>query len=215
MYARKVGKQTLTFRVSGQLWNQSLVMQDLETKSLWSHILGEAKSGPLKGKKLTVVPSVITSWQKWRTQFPESTVVLLRKTSSFDTRAFAALDQYVLGIHEGGKAKAWAFSTMNQNPALNDEFAGEPVLVAFDKQSRTARLYQRKVGMRVLTFAMVDGQLVDKETNSVWHPISGQALKGPLKGTWLSPLPAFLSYRHVWKGFHPDSEYGPGDRRQK
>ena len=37
----------LTLVVSGMLWNRNLVMLDLETESLWSHILGEAKAGVL------------------------------------------------------------------------------------------------------------------------------------------------------------------------
>ena len=45
MYAAEVGKQKLTFGVSGMLWNRSLVMYDKETGTLWSHILGEAMQG--------------------------------------------------------------------------------------------------------------------------------------------------------------------------
>ena len=48
MYARKTKERTLTFGVSGMLWNRSLVMYDRETKSLWSHMLGEAMQGRLK-----------------------------------------------------------------------------------------------------------------------------------------------------------------------
>ncbi len=45
MYDRKVKDQTLTFAVSGLLWNSSLVMLDQETGSLWSHILGTCERG--------------------------------------------------------------------------------------------------------------------------------------------------------------------------
>ena len=52
MYATKVEDKRLTFFVSGMLWQRSLVMQDKETGSLWSHILGEAMRGSLKGTSL-------------------------------------------------------------------------------------------------------------------------------------------------------------------
>ena len=48
MYARKVGDQVLTLQVSGKLWNRSLVIRDIETESLWSHILGKCMDGDLK-----------------------------------------------------------------------------------------------------------------------------------------------------------------------
>jgi hypothetical protein len=48
VYATNVDKQKLTFCVSGQLWNRSLVMMDLETKSLWSHLLGRGMQGKHK-----------------------------------------------------------------------------------------------------------------------------------------------------------------------
>ena len=60
MYASQVESRKLTFSVSGMLWNRSLVMLDQETKSLWSHILGQAMRGPLKGTRLEVIPSTMT-----------------------------------------------------------------------------------------------------------------------------------------------------------
>ena len=57
MYDRQVKDQEVTLTVSGKLWNRSLVMQDTETKSLWSHILGEAMDGELKGVVLKSLPS--------------------------------------------------------------------------------------------------------------------------------------------------------------
>ena len=45
MYAREAKGQTLTFQVSGMLWKRSLVMRDIETGSLWSHLLGVEKLG--------------------------------------------------------------------------------------------------------------------------------------------------------------------------
>ena len=55
VYASEVGGKKLTFQVSGKLWNRSLVMRDLETGSLWSHILGECMEGELMGKKLELI----------------------------------------------------------------------------------------------------------------------------------------------------------------
>jgi hypothetical protein len=207
VYARDVDKKTLTFAVSGLLWNRSLVMKDEETGSLWSHVLGEAKSGSLKGVKLKQVPSVITDWATWRRENPGGTIVLLSRTSHEYTREFYANpEQFVLGIVESGEAKSWGLDTLSRSPAVNDRLGKRAVLAAFDKSSLTARLYERKLGDRVLTFRLQDGQLTDEQTGSTWNPVTGQAVAGQLEGKHLTALPAILSYRIVWQRFHPPSE---------
>ena len=70
VYARSLGDTTLTLIVSGKLWRNSLIMMDEETKSLWSHVSGEALSGPLAGRRLESIPSVQTTWKEWVAAHP-------------------------------------------------------------------------------------------------------------------------------------------------
>lgn len=72
MYARQVGDRTLTFLVSGKLWRNSLIMQDLETGTLWSHVTGEALEGELAGTRLEVVPGVQADWGTWSAAHPST-----------------------------------------------------------------------------------------------------------------------------------------------
>ena len=58
MYARSTPERIVTLAVSGKLWNHSLVMVDQETGSLWSHLLGRAMSGPMKGTNLKTLPGL-------------------------------------------------------------------------------------------------------------------------------------------------------------
>jgi hypothetical protein len=207
VYARDVGGRTLTFGVSGLLWNRSLVMYDEETGSLWSHILGEAKQGPLRGKRLEQVPSVMTDWKTWGREHADGTVVLLSRTSEeYRTAFYRQPKQFVLGIAEGGKAKAWGFDRLAKAPALNDTFDGRPVAVLFDRDSMTARLYGRNVKGRELTFEGRAGRIKDRETGSTWEPATGRAVDGPLQGSYLQALPAVVSYRKTWQTFHPKSQ---------
>ncbi len=207
MYARDVGGKTLNLGVSGLLWNDSLVMYDRETGSLWSHILGEAKRGSLRGKKLEQIPSVMTDWKTWSKKYPDGTVVLLSRTSKeYRTEFYRQPKQFVLGIAAGGKAKAWGFERLTEALALNDSFDGQPVTVLFNRDSVTARLYSRKVKERKLTFEAGAGRIKDRQTGSTWEPVTGLAVDGPLKGSHLKALPAIVSYRMIWQKFHPDSE---------
>jgi hypothetical protein len=207
VYAREVDGKTLTFGVSGLLWNRSLVMYDKETGGYWSHILGEAKQGPLRGKRLEQIPSVMTDWKTWSREHPDGTVVLLRRTSKeYSTEFYRQPEQFVLGLAQGGKSKAWGFDELVKSPALNDTFDGQPVAVLFDRDSVTARLYSRQVNDRTLAFEVSAGRIKDRETGSTWEPVTGRAVDGSLKGACLKALPAVVSYRKTWQAFHPNSE---------
>ncbi len=208
MYARTVRGTALTFGVSGMLWNRGLVMYDRETNSLWSHILGKAMEGQLKGSELEQVPSVMTDWQTWRRDHPNTTVLWINRTSTEYRREFYQRPgQFVLGIAKKGKPKAWGFDQWLRSPATNDQWGNTPVLAAFDRSSMTARLYDRKLDGRLLTFRVVDGdKLIDQETGTTWEPTSGRAVAGRLTGRYLTPLPAIVSYKAVWFKFHPDSD---------
>lgn len=88
MHARELDGRTLTFLVSGKLWRNSLVMQDEETGTLWSHITGEAMSGELAGAVLELVPAVQTTWAQWRAAHPETR--LLRKSAEITSSRYAS-----------------------------------------------------------------------------------------------------------------------------
>ncbi len=80
VYARDVSGQELTFILSGMLWRDSLIMMDRETKTLWSHVTGEALRGVFKGRRLEAIPVVQTTWERWRTAHPGTQVLVKDKT---------------------------------------------------------------------------------------------------------------------------------------
>jgi len=77
VYARSLPVGDLTFLVSGKLWRNSLIMQDLETGTLWSHLTGEALEGELAGTQLEIIGAVQTTWSAWRDRHPDT--LLLKK----------------------------------------------------------------------------------------------------------------------------------------
>lgn len=208
MYARKVDDRVLDFRVSGYLWNSSLVMEDLQTKSKWSHILGEARSGPLEGKQLEQIPSVMTTWSNWTEQHPDSTVVMMSATSREYFRQLYGnmIDRFVLGVIVKGKAYAWRFDLIRGRQVINVELQGQPAVVAFHRPTSTPRLFHREVGKRTLTFALKEEKMTDEQTGSTWDLTTGKALEGPLKGKYLEPYPAIVSLIDPWVGFHPEGK---------
>ena len=138
MYASEVDGKKLTFFVSGKLWGHSLVMQDQETGSQWSHILGRAMEGRLRGAALDVIPSVITTWQDWSDAHPETTVTMLPRTAvGFTKESMHRPARFGLGLVHAGRARFWRFDRLEKQPLVNDQMADQPLVVFFDEEGRS------------------------------------------------------------------------------
>ena len=104
-----------------------------------------------------------------------------------------------------GDARAWPLDQLARQPVVNDSFAGDSVLILFDPATATARSFNRRVEQRTLEFTNRDGALIDTATNSHWHPATGVAIAGPLKGKSLAPALGIIPYAKAWKTFHPET----------
>lgn len=229
MYAREVDGQVLEFEVSGRLYRNALVMLDQQTGSLWSQILGAAILGPLKGTRLTMLPSLHTTWGAWRREHPNG-LLLKKEQPSYaayapywgsqmagvtdeaiaDTRL--RTKQLVLGVRVGDQAKAYPYplGRLSTQPVINDSLGRMPMVVVFDQVHGTGGVFSRQVQDRVLTFALARKSettvvLTDKETGTQWHGLSGAALVGPLEGQRLTPIPATLAFWFGWKDHFPNT----------
>lgn len=75
LFSRKVQQRTLTFAHSGLLWNSCGLVYDRESQSLWLPLAGSAVAGPAALQKLDFLPFTLTTWERWRQEHPETTVV--------------------------------------------------------------------------------------------------------------------------------------------
>lgn len=208
MYDRKVNGKTLTFCVSGQLWNRSLLMKDVETESLWSHLLGESVQGELKETRLETRPSDMLTWAAWKERHPETTVLNLSRTNQDYTKEFYADPaKFVVGFVGKFGIQHCSFATLVKQPVLNADARGLPLLIVFDQESTSALVFERKLEEQTLTFEPLDkGRLRDQQTGSTWERTGGVATDGPLKGKKLTPQVGIVSYTKAWRTFHPDSK---------
>ncbi len=164
--------------------------------------------GELHPQRLKTIPSLLTDWQTWKELHPETTVMMLERThSDFTTNQYHNLDKFVVGVTENQDSRAWQFRRMAEHSPVNDKFSDRPVVLFFDRESGTPYLFERTVKTRTLTFARVDGKIIDEQTNSVWDPRSGTALSGELKDSQLNQLVGITSFAKSWKAFYPDSTY--------
>ena len=81
VFDRRVASGTLSFGVSGLLYQSNLLMYDRAgprgAQSLWSQLQARAISGPAAeaGLTLELVPFALARWEDWQRDWPDSTVL--------------------------------------------------------------------------------------------------------------------------------------------
>jgi hypothetical protein len=232
VYNREVEGKKLTFQRAGNRGN-NFYMVDAETGSHWQQIGGECFEGSLKGKRLTMVPFLYTTWGEWRTQHPDTlalvpepayeagyefmdknrvSVVPYGSAKKPDRELLGQEDkrlpnyEQVIGIEVRNTHKAYPVSALRKQPVLSDTVAGEPVLLVYAAASDTTTAFSRSLGGRTLTFEPVEGgAIVDKETASKWSAY-GECTSGKLKGQKLNRIVPQPGSWFAWAEFFPDTQ---------
>lgn len=186
-YRARAGDETLTFGVSGLLYNSDMLLYDRKTRSLWSQIMRQAVSGPMKGAKLEAIPIDHTRWSDWRQRHPDTLVLSTETGYQRDYSRSPYLgyessrklwfpvpaqdDRYhpkeqVLGVEVDGSFKAYPFVELEKSAGdVHDTLSGREIIVTYDRRNRAA------------TAAFVDGDR----------------------------LPAVTAFWFAWYAFHPDT----------
>lgn len=190
------------------LWRRSLVMRDLETGSLWSHLMGKAMEGPLKGADLRILEGTLARWGDWRKQHPKTTVLAMSRTAQgFNETIWKQPDRFVYGVRLGPTQPKPAV-TLTRLLAERVVHLGpedSPIVVTLEKEGTRVQALDPTVDGRVLSFrAGPDGAMQDQETGSSWDPVTGVCRSGEMKGKRLAMRPGMMSYRKAWSTFYPD-----------
>lgn len=200
----------MTLQVSGMLWERSLVIRDLETGSLWSHLLGKCMDGKLKGETLEVLPGVLTTWADWSKRHPQTTVLAMSRTAKkFNEDVWRTPKRFVYGVPlgVGREAPAVTLPKLMKSPVVGMSSDGVALLVTYELESKRCQAFDPTVDGKVLAFtADGKGGMRDEGSGSTWDLVTGVCLSGKWKGRTLVGRPGFISYRRAWEVFHPDSE---------
>ena len=219
--------KALTFTLIGTR-GDNLVIQDRETQSRWQQATGEAFSGPLTGAHLPLVPFLLTSWKKWRSDHPETLAVV---PDSSDQPDYQRMEQsiaqpfwetqpapgalrldsrlptheMVIGLEVDGAWSAYPVETVHSQQVINDRVGSVPVLIVYTSSTDTVTAFSRRLEGRTVSFKPSGAEeLADIETGSVWNS-DGLCLRGGLRGKkldFITPLPSFW---FAWAEFHPDT----------
>jgi hypothetical protein len=87
---------TYDFGSSGFLFRSNKLMYDRQTQTLWNQLTGEPVLGPLVGAdvRLSILPIVLTTWEAWRDQHPETLVMDINTGFPRDYRPGAPYGDY-------------------------------------------------------------------------------------------------------------------------
>jgi Protein of unknown function (DUF3179) len=142
VYARKVGERTLTFSHPGFALDDALPLEDVETRTLWSQPTGFALLGEFAGRRLTLIPSVLTTFGEWIAGHPGTEFVwptidpALPLHPSVLNRAVAAIQpdqrvQSLVGIVViGDERRAYSFRRMKERIVVLDTVDSVPMAFA-------------------------------------------------------------------------------------
>lgn len=235
MYSRELNEKTYTFGVSGKLWRDALLMYDHQTRSLWSHITGEAIRGPLKGKRLKSLASMPQiAWKTWQQNYPRTRVLSvptrdgMRENRNQDVyadyhasqRAGVSGMEYtderlpnkslVIGVQvqtkEGNtQFRAYPLTHFTKTAVINDTLGGVPLLIFHDKKSFATAVFKRSVAGDARTFSHQDRYFVEDNAGTRWNLVTGEATSGKDTGTRLERLPAVNIYWFAWARYYPDT----------
>jgi hypothetical protein len=215
----RVDGRDLTFRLYGG-YQGTVVMQDDQTGTLWSHVTGEALAGPLVGHRLQQLPVELVPLETWLERHPHSRAPVApprphRSAGQQDVvewvgRTLHAPDDRldpgarVLGVAAVGAARAYVLDPGRTPPLLLQDQVGDVPIVLLGSPGASPLAFDRRLDGTVLAFELEAGRVVDAG-GSVWTG-SGVAVEGPLEGRRLSFVPSMVTNWHAWSGYHPGCE---------
>ena len=100
-----------------------------------------------------------------------------------------------LVAQSGDEVKAYSIKDLTRHEIVNDVLDGQPIMAVYCILADLGAIYERRYGQDELTFALsgytyfdpevwdgLDGFVFwDRETESLWWPLIGKAVSGPLK----------------------------------
>lgn len=222
VFSRELENRTLTLYNSGEIWNNDLVMYDLDTRSRWSQVGGEAIRGPLHGRTLELLPARIVEWGAWKDEHPDTRVLARPVDEEGNALAPYDRDPYasyrysedtpqghsahgtglhpktrVVGVADGDDALAFPVPVM-RDIGVHQAQVGDLSVVA-GYAGKGVHVYD--AGDRAFRPGPTNGTMVD-DAGTVWRIASGTREDG----RHLDPVPSQSLFWFAWLTFHPETE---------
>jgi hypothetical protein len=125
---------------------------------------------------------------------------------------FLDRDEPVLSVELDGRARAYPHQILIWHEIVNDTLAGRPIAVTYCPLCNSSLVFDRRVGGRVLTFGTTgnlrnsDLVMWDRQTESWWQQLTGEAVVGELTGTRLEVLESQTLSFADFRARYPEGE---------
>jgi Protein of unknown function (DUF3179) len=116
----------------------------------------------------------------------------------------------VIAVQRHGVAKAYPLQILIWHEIVNDTIGDEPIVVTFCPLCNSAVAFQRQLDEHVLDFGTTgrlrhsDLVMWDRQTESWWQQLTGEAIIGTLAGERLTPIPASIVSYAAFQQTFPD-----------
>jgi hypothetical protein len=218
----RLDDRVLTFELHG-MYEGSATMQDEQTRTVWSHLTGQALLGSMVGRDLPLAPIQMTTFERWLELFPHSLAPdpgvmvgarsvrpgqpgLDREFRATISRRDARLPhrQFVLGVVADGMARAYPVDPDRPGPRLYQDVVGDVPIVLLAPEGAWPVAFDRRLPNGVVDLHMVDDRVVGAD-GTVWGS-DGRAIEGPSAGSSLRFVPSRLVEWYAWVGHYRQSE---------
>jgi hypothetical protein len=120
-------------------------------------------------------------------------------------------DEPVLSLTVGDETRAYPLQVMTWHEIVNDRVGGIPVTVTYCPLCNSGVAFERRVAGRLLDFGTsgllhIDNLVMyDRQTESLWPQLTGQASVGTLTGTQLKAIPMGVVSWKQFRASNPDA----------
>ena len=170
LLAATIDGKTVSFGVSGLLYQSDVLMYDRETESLWSQLKMQAVSGPQVKTKLVWIPSKQLTWEAWKKKNPAGEVLstdtgFRRKYSRTMYAGYAQNDQTmfpvphhrtelrnkepVAGIVINGKAAAYLLRRLKSRAQVEETVGGLKIRIKYDDKTKSVEVINVGTGRNI------------------------------------------------------------------
>lgn len=215
-----------TFAPSGLAWQSRRLFFDEETLSLWDAVQGRAVSGPAAGTRLTLLPSVRTTWGEWSDRYRNTRVlsldtgfvrdygegVAIRPDTQSDGPLYPVPEvddrlppkSRVLGVVVGGVARAYPLDAIEAARIVHDEVGGTRVVLVSPGPGRGVTVY----AAGGVTIDRIEGPPDDREavdTDGLRWFVDEERLLNTRNSRVIPAVASQVLYWFAWSGAYPST----------
>ena len=121
-------------------------------------------------------------------------------------------DDLVMTLTHNGITRAYPTRILDHHEIVNDMFGPDPVAITYCPLCGSGLAFDRKQGEIVLDFGVSsllhnsDLVMYDRQTESLWQQITGEAFAGKSRGSQLKTLPLSMITWENWRQQYPHAE---------